>query len=75
MGGLHLLHLLVLPFLGLWLGGLCQEDAAVYIVTMKQAATVHYCDTLKRFGNIVVSNGASGTLNTINKLRCSFSLK
>ncbi|XP_008793537.2 subtilisin-like protease SBT2.2 isoform X1 [Phoenix dactylifera] len=69
MGGLRLLHLLVLPLLGLWLGGLCQEDAAVYIVTMKQAPAVHYCDTLKRFGNSVVSNGTSGTFNTIKKPR------
>nr|XP_019705271.1 subtilisin-like protease SBT2.2 isoform X2 [Elaeis guineensis] len=36
---------------------------------MKQAPAVHYYDMLKTFGNSVVSNGASGTLNTINKQR------
>lgn len=41
----------------------------MYIVTMKQAPAVHYYDMVKRFGSSVFSNGTSGTLNTINKLR------
>ncbi|XP_072958477.1 subtilisin-like protease SBT2.3 [Typha angustifolia] len=62
-------NLLVLSLLTLWLCGLCQEDAAVYIVTMKHAPTFHYYNDLKRFGSSRVSKRDSATSYTLNKPR------
>ncbi|KAJ8477274.1 hypothetical protein OPV22_021001 [Ensete ventricosum] len=62
-------HLLLLSLLGLYLRCLCQEDAAVYIVTMKQPPAAHYYDQVKWFGSSAVSAGASGAFNTLNKPR------
>ena len=62
------MHLLVLSLLlDLWVRGLCQDDAAVYIVTMKQAPVVHHNVDVKRFGSSEISDGAAGTMNTLNK--------
>lgn len=69
MEGVVAVHLFVLSLLGLYLRCLCQEDAAVYIVTMKQPSAAHYYDQVKRFGSSGVSAGASGAFNTLNKPR------
>nr|CAD1841479.1 unnamed protein product [Ananas comosus var. bracteatus] len=66
------INLLVLSFSLLCLGGLSQEDGAVYIVTMKQAPAVHYNSDLKRFGSSsLTKGGVSGTTNILNKPRNS----
>ncbi|XP_065022022.1 subtilisin-like protease SBT2.3 [Musa acuminata AAA Group] len=64
-----LVRFFVLSLLSLLLGGLCQEDAAVYIVTMKQPPAVHYIDELKKFASSGVSYGGSQTFNILNKTR------
>ncbi|WOK91703.1 subtilisin-like protease SBT2.3 [Canna indica] len=70
MEGLLLaMQFLVLSLLGLLLGGLCQEDAAVYIVIMKQPPVAHHYGEMMRFGNSGVSNGDSGNFNTLNRQR------
>lgn len=43
----------------------CQDDAAIYIVTMKQAPAVHSIDYLKR----IDSDGPSVTMNTLRKTK------
>ncbi|XP_073004859.1 subtilisin-like protease SBT2.3 [Typha latifolia] len=69
MGAICKGHLLVLLLLLLWLRGLCQEDAAVYFVTMKQAPAVHRHIDLKRYGSSSISKRDSATSNTLNKKR------
>ncbi|XP_074580609.1 subtilisin-like protease SBT2.3 [Curcuma longa] len=67
MKGLWGVSLLLLALWRLWAGGLCQEDAAVYIVTMKQLPAAHYYDQVRRFGSSVVGARSSGALTTLNK--------
>lgn len=61
--------LLLLALLGLWARGLCQEDAVVYIVAMKQLPAAHYYDQLKRFRSSAIGYGSSGAFATLNKPR------
>ncbi|XP_042441713.1 subtilisin-like protease SBT2.3 isoform X1 [Zingiber officinale] len=67
MKGLWGVSLLVLALWRLWAGGLCQEDAAVYIVTMKQLPTAHYYDQARRLGSSAVGARNSGAFATLNK--------
>lgn len=62
-------NVLVILLLSLWLGGFCDEDAAVYIVTLKQAPVAHYHSELKRFGGSGISVGDTATLNILNNPR------
>nr|CAD1828137.1 unnamed protein product [Ananas comosus var. bracteatus] len=62
-------NVLVILLLSLWLGGFCDEDAAVYIVTLKQAPVAHYYSDLKRFGSSGINVEDSATLNILNKPR------
>ncbi|KAJ0980444.1 hypothetical protein J5N97_008699 [Dioscorea zingiberensis] len=55
--------------MGMLLRSLCQENAAVYIVTMKKAPASHYYDQLQRLCSNDLSYGASGRFNTFNKPR------
>lgn len=54
-------------FVSLWMRGLCQNDTAVYIVTLKQAPAVHQNGFVKGFASSEINNGASGATNTLNK--------
>lgn len=62
-------NVLVILLLSLWLGGFCDEDAAVYIVRLKQAPVAHYYSDLKRFGSSGINVEDSATLNILNKPR------
>lgn len=75
MGGICWVHLMVgVLCLGVWMEVLCQEDAAadaaVYIVTLRQAPAVHYYggDEMK-WGSNELGHGNQGRLNTLNKPR------
>lgn len=68
MKGTYGLLLLLISLLGFKIsGGFCQEDAAVYIVTLKQAPAVHYSGymgEMKWSGNRGPSHGSYGRLDT-----------
>lgn len=68
MKGTYGLLLLLISLLGFKIsGGFCQEDAAVYIVTLKQAPAVHYSGymgEMKWSGNRGPSHGRYGRLDT-----------
>ncbi|KAM0951659.1 putative tripeptidyl-peptidase II [Dioscorea sansibarensis] len=70
MSGINWVHLWGLTFLGMLVMSLCQENAAVYIVTMKKAPASHYSGQFQRLCSGALSYGAYGKFNT-NKSRKS----
>ncbi|KAH0468866.1 hypothetical protein IEQ34_002098 [Dendrobium chrysotoxum] len=68
MGRTYGLLLLFFTLLGFKIrGGLCQDDAAVYIITLKQAPAVHYVAEIaemKSSGSGEISHGGFGRLDT-----------
>lgn len=68
-------HLMVLLFVGLFLCSLCQEDSdevttAVYIVTLKQAPSVHqYAQELIRLNNKHRFNNQDGNSSRLTRFR------
>ncbi|KAI0527136.1 hypothetical protein KFK09_002734 [Dendrobium nobile] len=68
MGRTYGLLLLLFTLLGFKIrGGLCQDDAAVYIVTLKQVPPVHYIGEIaemKSSGIGQISHGGFGRLDT-----------
>ncbi|XP_039140623.1 subtilisin-like protease SBT2.3 isoform X2 [Dioscorea cayenensis subsp. rotundata] len=71
MGGINWVHLWGLTCLGMLVMSLCQENAAVYIVTMKKAPASHYNGQFQKLCSSALSYGASGKFNTFNKPRKS----
>ncbi|KAH7661124.1 Tripeptidyl-peptidase II protein [Dioscorea alata] len=71
MGGINWVHLWGLTCLGMLVMSLCQENAAVYIVTMKKAPVSHYNGQFQKLCSSALSSGASGEFNTFNKPRKS----
>lgn len=69
MGGINWVHLWGLTCLGMLVMSLCQENAAVYIVTMKKAPASHYNGQFQKLCSSALSYGASGKFNTFNKPR------
>ncbi|XP_020256200.1 subtilisin-like protease SBT2.3 isoform X3 [Asparagus officinalis] len=68
MEGINVLPLFVFSlFVSLWMRGHCQNDTAIYIVTLKQAPAVHQTGFVKGFASSEINNGASGATNTLNK--------
>ncbi|KAF3327530.1 subtilisin-like protease-like protein [Carex littledalei] len=65
------LQLLVLLLVAFWWDGFCEENAAVFIVTMKQPPAVHQNRGLERlnFKDSRISKGDSNVLNVRNKPR------
>lgn len=65
------LQLLVLLLVAFWWDGFCEENAAVFIVTMKQPPAVHQNRGLERldFKASRISKGDSSVLNVRNKPR------
>lgn len=76
MGGIYWGHLMVgVLYLRVWMEVLCQEDApaddaAVYIVTLRQAPVAHYYggDEMK-WGSHELGHGNHERLNTLNRPR------
>lgn len=64
-GVLNLLMICLLMVL--WARGICEDDAAIYIVTMKQAPAAHRSGDVRRFGGSWIRNRVSGTMNKLNK--------
>lgn len=65
------LQLLVLLLVAFWWEGFCEENAAVFIVTMKQPPAVHQNKGLERldFEASRISKGGSNVLNVWKKPR------
>ncbi|XP_042444854.1 subtilisin-like protease SBT2.2 isoform X2 [Zingiber officinale] len=68
MEGFLSLYLLILSFHGFLLWGFGQEDAAVYIVIMKQHPVTRHFGEME-FGGSGISHVDSGSFNTLNRQR------